>query len=303
MFIFQSYYEDHLKNKNVLFYAGMSMVLSVTMFMAFLTPIPLTLLLINMPGKSGHKLIFLCAHILLAALSLSWGVFALLIVFLYFLFFYGPNSLENEFLPKNIEKFTSAILFICLLTAFYGVMLLFSFLTNISVPYSSIDENKLLPYCVFLFSWPMATLISRSLKKNEPPVLGIVRSGLIMVLLSSTFLFVLTLFLDTPPKEFLINKIEFWYHYLDKEKGAQISEKGMKNIHQMLDLLRNPSKLADEIIFSLPAYIFVSHFFMTWIAFFMLLRNKNLFAEKISEAGADMTDAASKCPASIPIPT
>ncbi|MFA5582885.1 MAG: DUF2232 domain-containing protein [Bacteriovoracaceae bacterium] len=133
--------------------------------------------------------------------------------------------------------------------------------------------------CIFIFGVSIAEICLRNLK----PIKSLVTVG--MMFLSLVFGgFLLTIKTQNiTVKGFIVEKIQQSEAWFSEQK--QIFEKSPDSgAIQVLELLNDPSKLADEVIKTFPSTIFMGVFLMLWFNTFLILKSRRLL-----QSGDDFT--------------
>lgn len=124
--------------------------------------------------------------------------------------------------------------------------------------------------CVLLFGFGIAEIAQRGIK----PVKGLVAFGLVFISLLSVAGGILLKKENLSAEQYIVKQIELSSDKLEEQK--QMIKQSESSDIEALALLDNPSLLAQELIKTFPAYIFIGVFVMLWFNMFMVLKSRRL---------------------------
>lgn len=132
---------------------------------------------------------------------------------------------------------------------------------------------------IFIFGASIAEIALRNLK----PIRSIVTVGMVFLSLMFGGFLLAVKAQNLTVKGFVVEKIqrsESWF----AEQKAIFEKSPDSGAIQVLELLNDPSKLADEVIKTFPSTIFMGVFLMLWFNTFLILKSRRLL-----QSGEDFT--------------
>ena len=133
--------------------------------------------------------------------------------------------------------------------------------------------------CVVIFGVSIAEICLR----NVRPVRGLVTVGLVFLSLILGGFLATVKSQNTTVRGFIVERIQQSEEWFSKQK--EIFEKSPDSgAIQVLELLNDPTKLADEVIKTLPNTVFMGTFLMLWFNTFLVLKSRRLL-----QSGEDFT--------------
>lgn len=130
-------------------------------------------------------------------------------------------------------------------------------------------SSIILPLYIFFFI--LAHTVTTIIDQKIHPVRGFLFSGVILLILSGSYIGIWTLTLDKPFKSYLIERVEKVAQDFQSRKAEMLAQGG-KEARELLDFFSRPDRVAEQLIWILPGFVLVSVFFTIWINFLMVLR-------------------------------
>ncbi|HLW56455.1 MAG TPA: DUF2232 domain-containing protein [Bacteriovoracaceae bacterium] len=133
--------------------------------------------------------------------------------------------------------------------------------------------------CIFIFGVSIAEICLRNLK----PIKSIVTVGMVFLTLIFGGFFAMIKTQDLTVRGYIVDKIQQSEEWFSAQK--EIFEKSPDSgAIQVLELLNNPVKLAEEVIKTFPSTIFIGVFLILWFNTFLILKSRRLL-----QSGEDFT--------------
>lgn len=125
--------------------------------------------------------------------------------------------------------------------------------------------------CIFIFGVSIAEISLRQLR----PIKSLVVVGMVFLSLVFGGFFAAIKAQNVTVKDFIVEKIQQSEEWFSAQK--EIFEKSPDSgAIQVLELLNNPVKLADEVIKTFPSTIFMGVFLILWFNTFLVLKSRRL---------------------------
>jgi hypothetical protein len=132
---------------------------------------------------------------------------------------------------------------------------------------------------MYLMAFLYALLVAEIIFRNINPVKGLTFAGLLLVLISGSFLFTFNHLSPTSLKGEISKSVSMVLNELKKSRteSSDISPEDQRSFD---DFISKPEVLANEVYSSLPIIVFASAFFGLWICLYVTLRNSIVWRYK-----------------------
>lgn len=144
----------------------------------------------------------------------------------------------------------------------------------------SVDGFPMFIAGVYLGAFIYAFLVAEVIFRNINPVKGLIYSGLVLVILSGSFLIAFDRMSPTTLKGEISQSVSSVMNQLKKQKQTS-SEISGEEERAFDDFVNKPEALTNEIYSSLPLIIFIVSYFGLWISLYVTLRNFIVWKYKV----------------------
>lgn len=125
----------------------------------------------------------------------------------------------------------------------------------------------------FALAFVVSVLVSEVIRKDVPPMRGIIATGFTLVILMFAVTYGIDKYSQTPVKEQIGQTVTLMTNELKKQKDQATSLTTDEEV-AFDEVINNPQKLTDQIYQSLPMIIFLYVFFVLWVTMYVTLRNQ-----------------------------
>ncbi len=133
---------------------------------------------------------------------------------------------------------------------------------------------------IYLGAFLYAFLVAEVIFRNINPVKGLIYTGLVLVILSGSFLIAFDRMSPTSLKGEISQSVSSVMSQLKKQKQTS-SEISGEEERAFDDFVNKPEALTNEIYSSLPLIIFIVSYFGLWISLYVTLRNFIVWKYKV----------------------
>jgi hypothetical protein len=129
---------------------------------------------------------------------------------------------------------------------------------------------------VYLFSCLMAAAVTEILYRNMHPVRGLVTAGSSVLIIIGGFIVASIAGIEGSLREHVLNYVKTQIPLIRQRIDEIISKGGEVAIDQF-NHWTQPELITDQILFTVPRYLFTSIFFWIWVILLLVLKGQRLF--------------------------